>query len=404
MKSTIAGILVLVLLVYYTAPVDAAIGQSAVITLVMPYGARSEAMGEVGTALGDDESVLYFNPAGLDVPNDRWQGGAGTYFNQPLLPAFQLPSLYQRGVAANVQDSSWDLGAFGLFYNYVNMGTSDITDQLGNYIAQVESFEQVFALGWGFDFEDIGLKDQYFGITLKGFESDLDGSIARSLAIDLGYLWVTNLNVRFDGGNIDQNFRFGATLMNMGPSVWYANPDLRDPIPFTINFALAYKNAFDVDNFSFFKLAGELRMEREVVTNNGDGNPPPFYDAIWSDLFHDRKSGESTFSEQMQQWVEHLGGELTFLNTLNLRGGYLIGIAGEQYEKHSGYGITLLNHLCFDYSYISSPEGYLPGIVRKFDPSAQGSSGAREGQKEISLTLTRILNWRQSDLQWWRER
>jgi hypothetical protein len=56
----------------------AGVGQSAVITLVFPYGARSSAMGEVGTALADDASVLYFNPAGLDVPNDRFIGGCGT--------------------------------------------------------------------------------------------------------------------------------------------------------------------------------------------------------------------------------------------------------------------------------------------------------------------------------------
>jgi len=38
-------------------------GQSAVITLVFPSGSRSIGMGEVGTALADDEQVLYFNPA-----------------------------------------------------------------------------------------------------------------------------------------------------------------------------------------------------------------------------------------------------------------------------------------------------------------------------------------------------
>ena len=39
--------------------------KSAVITLVFPSGARSLAMGEVGTALADDEQAAFYNPAGL---------------------------------------------------------------------------------------------------------------------------------------------------------------------------------------------------------------------------------------------------------------------------------------------------------------------------------------------------
>ncbi|HEX2955211.1 MAG TPA: hypothetical protein VHO70_00160 [Chitinispirillaceae bacterium] len=53
----------------------AGVGESAVLTLIFPYGARSGGMGEVGTALADDESALFFNPAGLGVQNSRWKGG-----------------------------------------------------------------------------------------------------------------------------------------------------------------------------------------------------------------------------------------------------------------------------------------------------------------------------------------
>jgi len=42
-----------------------AIGQSAVITLVFPPGARATGLGEAFTGLADDANATFFNPAGL---------------------------------------------------------------------------------------------------------------------------------------------------------------------------------------------------------------------------------------------------------------------------------------------------------------------------------------------------
>ena len=43
----------------------AAVGESAVITLIFPPGARATGMGEAFTGLADDASATYYNPAGL---------------------------------------------------------------------------------------------------------------------------------------------------------------------------------------------------------------------------------------------------------------------------------------------------------------------------------------------------
>src|SRR5271157_5092280 len=42
-----------------------AIGQSAVITLVFPPGARATGLGEAFVGLADDANATFFNPAGL---------------------------------------------------------------------------------------------------------------------------------------------------------------------------------------------------------------------------------------------------------------------------------------------------------------------------------------------------
>lgn len=43
------------------------IGQSSVITLAFPWGARSAALGETFTGIADDEQALFYNPAGLGL-------------------------------------------------------------------------------------------------------------------------------------------------------------------------------------------------------------------------------------------------------------------------------------------------------------------------------------------------
>jgi len=51
------------------------IGQSSVITLAFPWGARSAALGETFTGIADDEQALFYNPAGLGLSplSKTWQ-------------------------------------------------------------------------------------------------------------------------------------------------------------------------------------------------------------------------------------------------------------------------------------------------------------------------------------------
>jgi hypothetical protein len=373
----------------------AAVGQSAVITLVFPYGARSYAMGEVGTALADDGSALFFNPAGLDVPNERFMGGCGTWFWQPLLPAFGLRELWHTSLAGNIQLPDFYWCSPGAFYNYINMGVNNWQDELGRDMGSSRSYETVMALGAGFNFKDVGIQNHYFGLTFKYINSALapnvNGAgtgIGQGIAIDLGYLWT-----------IGKGFRFGATAMNMGPPIYYIDPEKLDPIPFTINLALAYKNEWIIDGLRYLAVAGEFRTDREVVKNYIDKHPDPFYTALWTDLFHDK---DETAAFEFQQFNEHLGGEITLLNTVSLRGGYLFDWVGERYEFHYGFGMQILNHLSLEWGNIYSPEGFLKETLQSIDKRKTGASGARHNQYQISLTLSRALYWDDWDLEWWK--
>ena len=272
------------------------------------------------------------------------------------------------------------------------MGVNEWTDGLGRILGMARSYEWVAALGWGFNFHEIGIENHYFGITAKFVNSVLAPGIGphgqgtgNTFAIDAGYLWT-----------LGYGFRFGATFMNMGPSVYYIDPEYRDPIPFTINLALALKNdLYDLD--LPIRFAGELRLEREVVKNYPDRKPDPFYRAIWTDLLHD-KDESPAYEFQQINW--HIGGEITALNTFSVRNGILFDWIGERYEWHFGFGLHFLNHYSLDCYYIYAPEGFMRGFVESLDRNKTGASGARYGQYGLSLTLTRVLNQSDEDMNW----
>jgi hypothetical protein len=367
-----------------------AVGQSAVITLVFPSGSRSMAMGEVGTALADDEQVLFYNPAGLGMNNSRWRGGAGTEFYEQLLPAFQIPDLWHFHWSGVYQPRYFDVGGFALDLNYINFGTNDLTDDRGRTIGRARSYEYVLGAAWGFNLEDLGIKNNAFGISLKYAYSALapgigtgDDGVGRTIAIDIGYLW-----------QFLPFMRFGFTFMNMGPNIFYISHDQSDPIPFTINTAIAYKDAFHVQNITLFELAAELRTDIEVVKNYRDKSPDPFWKALNTGLINDTSM---SMVEKYKEISWHPGFEATFFNTVSIRQGFLIDRAGQRYESHWGYGVKLFNHFQIDFSYIYSPEGYLRWMFR------EGSSGARDGQWQLTTTYFRIANWSEKDMTWWKK-
>jgi hypothetical protein len=377
-------------------PSSALVGQSAVPTLTYPFGARSYAMGEVGTALVDDESALYYNPAGLSVRNEQFKGGSASFFYEPILPAFKIPDLWHTSISAHFQDPSIPWCSPGFFWNYINMGKNVLYDKQGLEQAGANSWESVWALGCGFDLRELGITNHHLGVSLKYINSAIapelesnGGGVGKTFAIDIGYLWTIN-----------NNLRFGATFMNMGPSIYYITPDHRDPIPFTMNLAIAYKNEFVFNNQQFMSVAGEFRLDKEIV--NTDGNDPdPFYKAIWTDFLHRQ---HSTFHDQFIEFGEHLGGEATYCNTGSLRAGFLINPINNLFELHWGLGLRLFNHFTIDFGYITAPEGFMRSFSRLYDAEQTGSTGARNGTWHISFSATRLIYWDPGDLAWYQKK
>jgi len=366
-------------------------GPTPIITLVFPSGARSYGMGEVGTALADDEDVLFYNPAGLSMRNDRWHGGAVTNFYEHLLPVFNIPGLWHYGVEGIYQPQFWNWCGIGISYNLINFGINEWTNDLGLEIGRARSSESVTGIYWGFNLEGIGLKNHYFGVSTKYVYSALAPSYGpgnegtgQIIAFDIGYIW-----------KFLPSMRFGLNLQNMGPNIFYISQQEEDPIPFTLNMALAYSRDFVADNgITVSQVRAEIRTNRVIEKNYVDQPPDLFYTAIYTGFIHDTSS---TFKEQLGAFNVHLGAEYTLFNTFSIRSGFLYDDAGLRVENHWGFGIELFNHFQLDQYWIYSPEGYLGWLFHN-----GGSNGARDGQWGINFTFFNIFKWTAADHTWWK--
>jgi hypothetical protein len=169
----------------------------------------------------------------------------------------------------------------------------------------------------------------------------------------------------------------GLMFQNMGPSIYYVDPDKSDPIPFTVRFGTAYTAV----QTPIHELTLLLDLNREIVKNYDNGKPDPFYTAIVTDLLNDTSE---TPSFEAQQVNVNFGAEYWYSHFLALRTGFLGDYIGERYELTWGLGINYVN-LNFDFSYIVSPQGFLRGPLKLVNHTKEGASGARDGQWRFSF-------------------
>jgi hypothetical protein len=367
-------------------------GQSGAPTLAWPSGARSLGMGDVGTALADDEDALFYNPAGLSMRNSRWNSGAATYYYEPVWPSFKIPDLWHDRWAIIYQPEESVWGGFGAYFNRVNFGISEWTNELGAVIGRANSYEFATGLTWGFNFADVGILNHYFGISAKyvysalapGYGPGSEG-IGQTFAIDVGYIW-----------NFLPSMKFGLNLQNMGPSIFYISRQEQEPIPFTLNAALAYSKDFITENnIIISQVEAEIRTDREIIKNYVDKPPDAFWTAIYTGLLHDTSK---TFKQQLDEFNLHFGVEYTLFNTISLRSGFLLEDVNRRYENHWGVGIKILNHFQFDYYWIYAPASYLDWLF-----NSDGNRGFNHLNWGFNLTFFNMFKWNDADHTWWKK-
>jgi len=289
-----------------------------------------------------------------------------------LLPAFKLSELWH--LYGTMIWPTQDWGTIGFLINYINMGRNTMVDALGRVDKEVRSWEGVFGLSYGITVREdfsLGLNAKYVVSALAPGIGDNGEGVGQTFAIDAALLKRNFLHDRLD---------LGFMFQNMGPNIYYIDRNSRDPIPFTLRMGLALSIVeTPINDLKFL-----FDIHKEVVKNRWDGEPDPFYKALWTDLLYDK---DEKFNYEMQEINYNFGFEYWYANFLALRTGFLFDYIGERYELTLGGGIRY-GTLNFDYSYIIAPEGFLKRFLQNFDEDKDGATGARHGQWRAAFIFT----------------
>jgi len=332
-----------------------------------------------GLAANDAEKVsaqgndLWFTTSAGVVRARKAKAQTGLFY-ETLLPALNLKDLYHMYGAVTWPVEEW--GTFGGYVNFISFGENEITDE--NDSTQVfNSYEMVAAFSYGTRLSrEWGLGTNFKilhsslapGITVDGQTED---GTATSYAFDVAVL---RKNLLVPG------LAFGASIMNIGPGVFYIDRDQTDPIPLTWKLGLSYR----VFRTASHGLTVAADYSRETVSRDQDGRARNFLEGIYYGVAEPWGEGDAPanstwgdiFQKNLEESIYNMGLEYNYSNLLALRSGLLFDPGGYRQEMDLGVGVTVSDVLQFDYAYIKEVEliGTQP-------------AGVREGQSRFSMNL-----------------
>lgn len=179
-------------------------------------GARAIALGKTFTAIANDGTALYWNPAGLSQISTReFTAMHALIFedrSQNFL-AFTYP-------AANLSVSA----------GWLRFGVSDIQERstIGELTGKFDDSENLFLLGSGYNLISLPTLKLNLGLTAKYFYHSLHNNHASGFGLDLGALSYFHLT------GLVEKIGVGLTVQNLGAKLkWNTESDHEDDIPTT---------------------------------------------------------------------------------------------------------------------------------------------------------------------------
>jgi hypothetical protein len=268
-----------------------------------------------------------------------------TAFYEKLLPILNIPDLYHLYGGMTIPLNDW--GTLGLSVNFVSFGSTVVSGDVdADDLVAYNSSEIVGGISYGTRFPN----DWGLGLTVKFFYSDLSsgGSSDEDEATTFGYA--------FDVGLLKKNLfidklNLALVLANIGPSVYYVDKTIEDPIPLTWRLGLAY----ELLSLADYRWTIAADYNRETIYDDDKGNPEPFYIACWKSIANPEKKdtkGLETAKNSLMQGVFNVGTEFIYSNTIALRLGYLYDRTGQRQEVDFGFGFMLSDMLQFDFATI----------------------------------------------------
>lgn len=272
--------------------------------LTIPIGSRAVALGSAYTALADDITSVYWNPAGLAFMGE----------NQSFFTYIDLPldvNLTYAGAGVPVFDGR---GTFAGFVQVLNMGELEQTTVMNPNGTGImwDSFSFAGGMSYAHNFSDRFAA----GFTVKGIHESIADQSASSFAMDFGSNYHTTfrgkmIRLAFAVANMGAPLQFGGSKLNV--LIDPPNPPGEDPgevPPSNPREATLITTAFQLP--TIFK-AG---LAYDLMSGNGAR------EASWvvAGEFWQPNNQDATVSGGTE-YTRRLGGEGS-TTSVSLRGGY----------------------------------------------------------------------------------
>ena len=289
-------------------------GTSVANFLKIGVGGKAVAMGDAFSAISDDPTALFWNPAGIgfqkgnavNFSNTQWIFNSGLNYLGVVLP-FD------------------DLGTLGISVNMFSSGDMEETT-----IAQPHGTGRVFdasniSIGLSYARQ---LADRFSaGITLKYIQEDLSLESSSAIAVDIGSIFTINS---------DYNLRLGVVVSNLGTNMKLGGLDL-------------------ATNVTTEK---EKLVEAELKTYSWP-LPLVFRIGLASDIIN-TPTHRFTLAAEVNDARDYairesVGVEYAFNSMIFLRGGYKFNYDEESYSAGIGvnYSIESIGAIVIDYAFVS---------------------------------------------------
>jgi len=232
-------------------------GTSVFDFLKIQAGARPMAMGGAFTGVADDESSLYYNPAGVTgLQGKRFIAG---YHNN----IFDMQSGFL-GYIHPLREGQ----KLSLFVNYLNYGTFDETNSDGDVIGDFSGGDLLLAGSYARDMNE----NFSLGVTVKFIYEKIDQYSATGVAFDLGGKYTLN-----DYGNTT----FGFMIQNLGTQLsTHLDSGDKESLPLYLRgggstqpkglpVLVAVDAIYPTDNDVYFSIGAELLNVRPLYVRMG---------------------------------------------------------------------------------------------------------------------------------------
>jgi hypothetical protein len=338
MKQITLTILFIALVLAGTGTANASDFQAGAKVLLIEPGAKQNGMGEAYTAIADDATAGYYNPAGLAFQDKNVKNIQ--FMHQNWLTGLAIDDMYYEYLGYAGHAEGWGNFAFNMVY--FNMGEQNrTTEHSSNIVGSFHSFEVYMSGSYGATiFDNLSL-----GITLKGIYSKLSDEgqgeeqgkgIGSSFALDFGAMYKTPV----------KGLTLAYTIHNMGPKISYIDVTQGDPLPINMIFGLAYI-PIDTD---FNKLTFVVDIDKPLARKQG--TPIESLYKGWYDE-----------DNEFEQIDFKFGTEYVYNNFMALRAGYSYDKDGDLKTPTFGVGI-LYDKLNVDIAYYASTNNPMQDSMR----------------------------------------